>query len=151
MKAIYSLLLLALLASCKTPESTTTTNETFRFVERETRDTTLQGFDLETSISLPQFFERRIYDTLTITDPKTKGELKLWKNKYGELVAQCTSQDKTIKLLREKVREYESRESETLIKVDTRNWWQKLTDLIPNYVFVAIGFIGGLYIGIRFL
>mgnify|MGYP003630998318 FL=1 len=152
MKNSLVLLSLALaLFSCKSPESITTNNDTFRFVEREISDTTLQGFDLETTISLPEFIERRIYDTLTITDPKTKGELKLWKNKYGDLVAQCTSQDATIKLLREKVREYESRVSETVIEVDNRNWWEKLTDLIPNYVFVGIGLLIGLYIGIRFL
>jgi Uma2 family endonuclease len=150
MKYFSCLLICLAFYSCKTPESITTTNESFRFVEREIRDTTLPGFTVQTEISLPEFLERRIYDTLKIIDPRTKGELLLWKNKYGELVAECTSQDQTITKLHEKIKDIQSRESETVIAVDPRNWWQKLMDIIPWYAYLIVGFLSGIILRIRF-
>ena len=150
MKYLSCLLICLAFASCKTPESVTTSSETFRFLEREIRDTTLPGFTVQTELSLPEFLERRIYDTLKIIDPRTKGELLLWKNKYGELVAECNSQDQTIAKLQETIRDIQSRESETIITVDSRNWWQKLIDLIPWYAYLFIGFFAGIILRIRF-
>tara|TARA_R110002050_G_scaffold201841_1_gene336989 strand:- start:33582 stop:34037 length:456 start_codon:yes stop_codon:yes gene_type:complete len=149
MKYLSCLLICLAFTSCKTPKSVTTSSETFRFLERQIRDTTLPGFTVQTELSLPEFLERRIYDTLKITDPRTKGELRLWKNKYGELVAECNSQDQTITKLQETIKDIQSRESETLISVDPRNWWQKLMDLIPWYAYLLIGFISGIILRIR--
>lgn len=149
MKYISCLLICLAFISCKTPERVTTSNDTFRFLEREIRDTTLPGFTVQTELSLPEFLERRIYDTLKIIDPRTKGELLLWKNKYGELVAECNSQDQTITKLQERIKDIQSRESETVIAVDPRNWWQKLMDLIPWYVYLLTGFITGIILRIR--
>ena len=151
MRALLYLLLIALSFACKPTESTTTRNDSFRFIEREIRDTTLPGFTVQTEISLPEFLDRRIYDTLKVIDPRTKGELLLWKNKYGELVAQCTSQDRTITKLQEKIKDIQSRESKTVVHIDPRNWWQKLMDLIPWYGYLLGGFVIGMAIRIRFL
>ena len=129
MKYLSCLLICLAFASCKTPKSVTTSSEIFRFLEREIRDTTLPGFTVQTELSLPEFLERRIYDTLKIIDPRTKGELLLWKNKYGELVAECNSQDQTIAKLQETIKDIQSREIETVITTDPRNLWQKLMDL----------------------
>lgn len=149
MKYLSCLLICLAFISCKTPERVTTSNDTFRFLEREIRDTTLPGFTVQTELSLPEFLERRIYDTLKIIDPRTKGELLLWKNKYGELVAECNSQDQTITKLQERIKDIQSRESETVIAVDPRNWWQKLMGLIPWYVYLITGFIAGIILRIR--
>lgn len=149
MKYLSCLLICLAFISCKTPERVTTSNDTFRFLEREIRDTTLPGFTVQTELSLPEFLERRIYDTLKIIDPRTKGELLLWKNKYGELVAECNSQDQTITKLQERIKDIQSRESETVIAVDPRNWWQKLMGLIPWYVYLLTGFITGIILRIR--
>ena len=138
----YWLYILPLLIfSCKTQEITTTTNDSFRFVERELRDTTLPGFTLSTEISLPEITELRIYDTITVVDPQTKGMLKLWKDRYGVLNASCESQSKTIAKLQERIKEFQSTKSEKIIAVDNRNWWQKLTGLIPWYGWVIVGAI----------
>lgn len=128
-----------LVFSCKPQESITTTNDTFRFVERELRDTTLPGFNLSTEISLPEITELRIYDTITVVDPQTQGMLKVWKDRYGVLNASCESQSKTIARLQERIKEIQSSTSEKIIAVDNRNWWQKLTGLIPWYAWVIIG------------
>lgn len=149
MKNLALLLFILLLVSCKTPESVQTSQETFRFIEREVRDTTISGFTVKTELSIPEVLERRIYDTLRITDPKTKGELLLWKNKYGDLVAQCTSQDQTITKLKERLVDYESRQHKEVIQVDTRNWWQKLIGTVPWYVFLVAGFVLGLVLRFR--
>tara|TARA_R110001592_G_scaffold74779_5_gene226876 strand:- start:6470 stop:6925 length:456 start_codon:yes stop_codon:yes gene_type:complete len=150
MKYLSCLLIYLAFISCKTTESVSTSNETFRFLEREIRDTTLPGFTVQTELSLPEFLERRIYDTLKITDPRTKGELLLWKNKYGELVAECNSQDQTITKLQERIKDIQSRESETTIAIDSRNWWEKLIDLIPWYGYLISGLVIGLILRIRF-
>jgi len=150
MKYLSCLLSCLILVSCKTPESITTSNDTFRFIEREIRDTTLPGFTVQTEISLPEFLDRRIFDTLKIIDPRTKGELLLWKNKYGELVAECNSQDQTISKLQEKLKLIKSRESETVVAIDKRSWWQKLMDLIPWYAYLIFGLAIGLILRIRF-
>ena len=150
MKYLSCLLIYLAFISCKTTESVSTSNETFRFLEREIRDTTLPGFTVQTELSLPEFLERRIYDTLKITDPRTKGELLLWKNKYGELVAECNSQDQTITKLQERIKDIQSRESETTIAIDSRNWWEKLIDPIPWYGYLISGLVIGLILRIRF-
>lgn len=149
MKYLLLLALALTLFSCKTPQSIQSTSETFRFVERQVRDTILPGFSVQTELSLPKFLERRIYDTLKIVDPNTKGELLLWKNKYGELEAECNSQDRTITKLQESIREQHSMEATTLIHADTRSWWQKLIAWVPWYIFLLIGFMTGLVLRVR--
>ena len=151
MKKLIALFLLALIFSCKTPESITTTNDTFRFVEREIKDTTIAGFNVNTTLSLPEITELRIYDTIEIIDPVTKGQLRLWKNKYGDLVADCQGQNQTITKLKERVHSLESRESEKVVHVDPRNWWQKLMDFIPWYAYLIGGCIVGMAVRIRVL
>lgn len=151
MKNWIVLLLLLASSACKTPQKTQITNESFRFIEREVRDTTLFGMNVKTELSMTEILERPIHDTIKITDPKTKGELLLWKNKYGELVAQCTSQDQKISRLEERIRDYESKEVEKITEVDPRTWWQKLVDFVPWYVFLIAGFAGGLILRIRLL
>lgn len=149
MKYLLLLALALALISCKTPKTIQTNQETIRFVERQVRDTILPGFSVQTELSLPKFLERRIYDTLKIVDPNTKGELLLWKNKYGELEAECNGQNRTITKLQESIREQHSMESTTLVHADTRSWWQKLISWVPWYVILLIGFVAGLVLRVR--
>lgn len=147
----YLVFLLAFfLVMCKTPESITKTNETFRLIERESSDTTLPGFVLNTTLSLPEITNLRIYDTIVLEDKVAKGQLRIWKNKYGELVAECQDQDETIKNLREKLTDRQSSASETIIAVDNRTWYEKLIQLIPWYIYVLIGFVLAFILRLRF-
>lgn len=147
---VFTLLLLSAFA-CKSPQKIQISSATVRIVERQVRDTILPGFTVKAELSVPELVDRRIYDTLRIIDPRTKGELLLWKNKYGELVAECNGQDQTITKLQEKVQEFESLEQQTVIEVDPRSWWQKLVDFVPWYAYLIAGFLLGLMLRFRLL
>jgi len=85
------------LSSCKLCKVTENTKEATKQTETtfiKVSDTLLPGFDLKAipvDVNLlPQ------YDTIKVTDPKTQAELTIWKNKYGELEANCKESDKII-------------------------------------------------------
>lgn len=146
--SIFLLILLALCA-CKSPKQIQSSHETVRIIERQVRDTILPGFNVQTELSIPEFLERRIYDTLKIIDPLTKGELLLWKNRYGALEAECIGRDQTITKLQESIKDFQSNESQTIVQVDSRSWWQRIVSAVPWYVLLLVGFVLGLAIRLR--
>ena len=139
------------LISCKTQEVVSEKSETFKFIEREVKDTILKGFEVRTELSLPQFTELRIYDTIKVRDKSGDGLLLLFKDKYGKLQAECSGKDKELQKLRERVTETSKSESTTIIKEDPRTWYEKLLDFIPWYGYLLAGFALGLILRLRIL
>lgn len=148
---ILLLLISLLLISCKSQEVVSEKTESFRFIERETKDTLIKGFQINTELSLPQLTELRVYDTIIVKDKSGDGLLLLFKDKYGKLQAECSGKDKELQKLRETIKETKTTESQTIIKEDPRPWYKKLLDFIPWYGYLLGGFILGLILRLRIL
>jgi len=151
MKAIKLLLIVALIVGCKSKKVISQSTESFRLVEvnTERKDTIIPGFTIRTQFSIPEIIEREIHDTIRITDPNTAGELKIWKDRFGNLVAQCDDKDQTIERLRERISESTQETSKEIIEKDPRTWWERLKDFIPWWVYLAAGLILGFFLRMK--
>ena len=152
MRESIILVLLAVLVSCKPKQVLSTTSESVRFVEVKTerKDTLLPGFTIRTQFGINEIHEREVHDTITIEDPETKAQLKIWKDNYGNLVAQCDDKDQVIEKLRESLVETKTESKTEVLEKDTRTWWQKLTQLIPWWGYLLTGLIAGFLLRLQF-
>jgi|GEM_PF-2660160 len=146
MKRFAILIALLSLLSCRQQKVLSSNTETLRIVEVETerKDTLLPGFTIRTQFAIPEIIEREVHDTLTIIDPETEAELKLWKDNYGNLVAVCDDKDQVIERLRESIVKSSSESKEIVLEKDTKTWWQKLTQIVPWWGYLLFGFFLGI-------
>jgi len=115
MRYIIPFILILLTFSCKIKESVRESEKVRENVLIRVNDTLLSGFDLK---AIPVDFNSiSHYDTILVNDPKTKSELRIWKNKYGELEAECEQKDKLIQKVRvEKDKEKSTEKTKEVIK-----------------------------------
>lgn len=151
MKKLFILMLATALISCKQQKVLSSNSESVRYVEVKTerKDTVLQGFNLRGQLSVPEVLEMPAHDTIKIVDPTTAAELRIWKDNYGNLVAECDDKDQVIEKLRESIVDRSTESKSEVIEKDTRTWWQKLTQLIPWWAYLVAGFILGLLLRLR--
>ena len=151
MKKLIVLALLAMLFSCRQKKVLSTNSETVRFVELKTerKDTLLPGFTIRTQFGINEIHEREVYDTITVEDPETKAQLKIWKDSYGNLVAQCDDKDQVIERLRESLVQTSKETKKEVVVKDSRSWWQRMIQLVPWWGYIILGFVLGLLIRFR--
>lgn len=115
MRYLVPFILILTAFSCKIKEKVRETEKTQETLSIKIQDTILNGFDLK---AIPiEFHALTQYDTIKVTDPKTASELRVWKNKYGELEAECDQKDQLIKKVRvEKDKSTEKEKSKEVVK-----------------------------------
>lgn len=121
MRYLNPLLIALVLFGCKIKEKTSESIRTSENVSIKVSDTLINGFDLK---AIPiEFHLLTQYDTISVTDPTTASELRVWKNKYGELEAECEQKDQLIEKVRVDTNKSTEKEkskevSKTLYKYD---------------------------------
>lgn len=121
MRYLLPLILILTAYSCKIKDKTLETDKVRETTFIKVQDTLLRGFDLK-PIPIDVNFLKE-YDTIKVTDPGTLAELKIWKNKYGELEAECEQKDQLIQKVKvekdkEKSTEKVKEVTKTLYKYD---------------------------------
>lgn len=125
------------LSGCKTKEKL---SKSYIKTERKSltiRDTVLEGFELRPMPIVLTKFEPG--DTVYLTDKTTQAELILWKNKYGELEAECKQGPKIITRT-EVIKEKGEKEIEYREKQVTRTKFNWLTWLPWGLIGIALAF-----------
>lgn len=152
-KQFILLLAVFLVIGCKNQKVLSSTSESVRFVEVQTerKDSLLPGFNIRGQLTVPEVIDLSTHDTIIIEDPNTKAQLRIWKDAYGNLVAECEDKDQIIEKLRESIIEKSTESKAVVIEKDTRSWWQKLIQLIPWWAYLVAGFVLGFLIRIRIL
>lgn len=114
----------ALLFGCRTHKDT----ERIYIKQYETiqKDSLLDGFTIKPRIPFTVFDTIAVGEPIIVRDTSGRGELKLWRDAYGNLVAECEGNERLITKLREKISESDTR-TETTTKTITVTprwaWW----------------------------
>ncbi len=116
MKTSLAISLLILLQAC-CPKKELIERDFSRILEREIKDTLIPGFTIRTSFPVTQIDSFPVNVIRTIPAANGSGELRIWRDAYGNLQAECESKDKQISsLVREIERIRESKNSYTITK-----------------------------------
>lgn len=92
-KAVIIGMIFLALAGCKSQKEVTTNSHVER-ISIDRKELTLPAFNLR--VDYPCFPEELRIDTIIKVDPRTGAELRVWRNKYNEMVAECEGQDTVI-------------------------------------------------------
>lgn len=138
----YAVLLLLLsIVACKPKESLTEKVFSHHFFERIEKDSLLPGFKLEARPLVLTELDT-LFDTIIKIDPTTGAELRIWKNRFGELQITCSKQSELITKLRERITQLEAKESEAVI-IKKPTWWQRALSYFKSFwwIVVVIAFV----------
>ena len=126
--------LVLLLASCRHTKTFVSESSNVEYTY-ESNDTIIPGFSLTAKVPFTQIDTVSLSETIVIYDSLGLGEIRIWKDKYGNLLAECSEKDQLI----EKIREKEINTNSTVSNKEVIKY------RIPKWIWYVLGAVA-LYI-----